>query len=71
MKNAYLIWSNEHCGWWKPGRSGYTREMKEAGLYSRDEALRICRQAVLGSSGGVFNELPVRLEDMREFTDEN
>jgi hypothetical protein len=27
--------------WWRPGRSGYTRNLHEAGVYVREEAMRI------------------------------
>jgi hypothetical protein len=41
----YLIWSNEHEGWWGPGRCGYTR-LGKAGVYTRAEAIQICADAV-------------------------
>lgn len=41
----YLIWSNEHGGWWKPLSRGYTAEKKRAGLYTFDDALGICKGA--------------------------
>ncbi|MBN8844823.1 MAG: hypothetical protein J0H88_16400 [Sphingomonadales bacterium] len=37
----YLVWSNEHRGWWGPDRRGYTQFAERAGRYGRDEALRI------------------------------
>lgn len=40
-----LIWSLEHSAWWRPGSMGYTRERSEAGEYSWEEAVRICRGA--------------------------
>lgn len=71
----YLVWSHEHNGWWRAGGAGYTRNPHEAGRYSRDKALRICANAAFGSDymrggvahGGSFNELPVRVEDVRFF----
>jgi hypothetical protein len=44
----YLIWSNEHKGWWRPNRNGYTEDYQDAGLYSRDNAMTICKNASLG-----------------------
>lgn len=41
----YVIWSTEHRGWWRPARRGYTHHLAEAGAYSRDVALDICREA--------------------------
>lgn len=41
----YLIWSNEHGRWWKPGRMGCTAIIGEAGRYSREEAEQICTEA--------------------------
>lgn len=41
----WLIWSNEHGAWWKPGRYGYTKSRLEAGRYSFEEAAEICTDA--------------------------
>jgi hypothetical protein len=38
----YLIWSNEHRAWWRPGSMGYTHDIASAGRYSREEAIRYC-----------------------------
>jgi hypothetical protein len=38
----YLIWSNEHRGWWGKNRWGYAERIEEAHLYDRNEALNIC-----------------------------
>ena len=38
----WLVWSNEHRGWWKPQSAGYTKSRKQAGRYSLDEATEIC-----------------------------
>ena len=37
----YLIWSNKHNAWWGPERAGYF-SLRNAGVYSELEALRIC-----------------------------
>lgn len=45
MTERYLIWSNEHRGWWKPGGWGYTTLTQRAGFYGEAEATAIVRQA--------------------------
>ena len=64
----YLIWSNEHRGWWGPGERGYVKSAAAAGRYDREQALRVCLNA-LGTAGwlGMLAELPVRAEDVEEF----
>jgi hypothetical protein len=41
----YLIWSNEHRGWWKPNHHGYTTRADKAGQFSFEEAKQICDNA--------------------------
>jgi len=41
----WLIWSNEHRGWWKPRSSGYTNDRDDAGVYTYEEALEIVEGA--------------------------
>jgi hypothetical protein len=66
--DAYLVWSNEHGAWWRPGEAGYTRNLAEAGRYSRDRALAICRSAIPTALHiGAVAELPVRLADVDAF----
>lgn len=43
--DSWLIWSNEHMGWWKPGKNGYTQLREKAGRYSYGDAAQICRDA--------------------------
>lgn len=65
--DPYLVWSNEHGGWWKAGGWGYDAGLNEAGRFSRDEAIRICRQALPTAMHlGVISEIPVRLADLTE-----
>lgn len=68
MTDNYLVWSNEHHRWWGHGHCGYVLKVSEAGRYSREAALSICRQA-LGTAGhiGMLAELPVREDDVLEF----
>lgn len=67
---VYLIWSHEHGRWWGPGGRGYVSSMRQAGQYSREQALQICRKAILGTADrlGALPELPVRLTDVLAFT---
>lgn len=64
----YVVWSNEHRAWWGPDRRGYYTHLSAAGLYSRDEALRICVHA---RGGRRFNknpsEVPLLLSDAEIF----
>lgn len=43
--DLWLVWSNEHRGWWSPGRVGYVQSRKAAGRYTYDDALEIVRSA--------------------------
>ena len=59
----WLIWSYEHAGWWRPGGWGYTRELAEAGRYSREEADRIVAQANIVT----IHEIAVPLAEAASF----
>lgn len=61
----YFIWSNEHVAWWRPNRWGYTEDIHEAGLYWREEAIKICEEARAGVSSTFMPEVPVRADDVR------
>lgn len=37
-KYCWLIWSNEHKGWWKSGNHGYTRDVASAARFTFEEA---------------------------------
>jgi len=64
----YLVWSHEHGAWWGAAGLGYTTDVDKAVRFSRDAALRICRDAIPGTAArlGTLPELPVRLADLRE-----
>jgi hypothetical protein len=68
MADEYLIWSNEHRAWWAVGHMGYSPGLSRAGVYSRAEALRICRDAIPTAGNiGLISEIPVRRDDIYEF----
>lgn len=48
MGKLWLIWSNEHNGWWCANRRGYTHFRKDAGKYIYDQALEIVANANYG-----------------------
>lgn len=66
--DSYLIWSHEHAAWWGPGGCLYLKRLSEAGRYTRDQALRICTDAMPGTAArlGALPELPVREDDVQE-----
>jgi hypothetical protein len=67
-EDLYLIWSNEHRGWWGPNRRGYSPGLLGAGTYSRDAALDICRDAIpTASHVKRISEIPVRYADVTQF----
>lgn len=70
MSEKYLIWSNEHRAWWAPFERGYVPRVFDAGRYSRDRALEICRNAI-GTAMHIrmLAELPVREADLVAFLD--
>lgn len=57
----WLVWSIEHDRWWKPGAYGYTDNIKEAGLYTFEQALDICRKANFAPD--IIQEIPVPAPD--------
>jgi len=65
--DIYLVWSNEHVGWWKPGGYGYSTALEDAGHFTRERAIDISRRAIPGSSSlGMLPEIPVRLLDLAD-----
>jgi hypothetical protein len=65
---TYVVWSNEHKAWWGPDHCGYRAKLADAGRYTRDEALKICRNA---RGGREFrdnpSEVPLLLDDASWF----
>jgi hypothetical protein len=45
MSDVFLVWSIEHNAWWRPSHYGYTRDIRDAGRYPRDEARAIVNNA--------------------------
>lgn len=66
-ETPFVVWSNEHRGWWGPGRCGYVFDVRDAGIYSRAEAEDICYRAGPGSRE-IPNEIMQRLDDARRST---
>lgn len=49
MSIVYLLWSNKHSAWWRPGDFGYTSNIDEAGSYSEADAVaRVVRSSHCG-----------------------
>ena len=43
----YLIWSNQHGAFWGPNENGYTKDIHEAGRYSKGETMRIILHSMM------------------------
>jgi hypothetical protein len=54
-----LIFCVERKQYWKPEQQGYTFELSEAGLYSQDEAVKICTDANISGD----NERMIDIQD--------
>lgn len=64
-RNQYLVWSHEHKAWWGPNNNGYFQGIRNAGIYSREQALEIVKGATIAINWQwPPNELPVRIEDL-------
>lgn len=63
--DLYLVWSVDHDMWWKPLKSGYTTNFKEAGRYTRADAIAACGFAK-GWLSSSTTLLPVRECDVLE-----
>jgi len=58
-QKKWVIWSEEHSQWWKPGKRGYTRRLREAGRYTAKEAAEILLEANRYLKVGEFNEIAI------------
>lgn len=45
MAEWWLVWSNEHRAWWKPGGYGYTTATHKAENFTKERAEEIVKQA--------------------------
>lgn len=61
--DAYMVWSHEHGAWWRARRCGYTKDVQQAGTYTRAEALDICVSA-FHNPLEPFPEIMVRADDV-------
>lgn len=55
-KDTVRIWSNEHCLYWRANRSGYTSDIREAGIYTFKEAYAATNHC--GSEKGITYRSP-------------
>lgn len=66
--DSYLVWCNEHRGWWAPGGWGYTNALLGAGEWTRELALDLCQRSIPKASYlGHLASIPVRSTDVFEF----
>lgn len=63
MTDRVRIWSFEHDAWWKSGGMGYTQHVQEAGIYLRDDAVKIVRQA------NICGQVNERIMELKPYTD--
>lgn len=49
ITDPWVVFSYEHLSWWKPDRNGYTANVLEAGVYTKDEAHEIEKNAEPGN----------------------
>ncbi len=59
-KNLY-VYSNEHQAFWRPNSCGYTTDILQAGLYTKEEADEICLDLRSHKEGNLSPEV-ARLE---------
>ena len=64
-ERIYLVWSNEHGAWWRTHAHGYTLHLKEAGRFTRKEAISYSK-ARDWRPGERLPELPVLEDDVKE-----
>lgn len=67
MTDKYLIWSNEHQLWWRPGHRGYTGYIEEAGRYDQDEAIDIVVKASCDLQLHITRTNPVTGEEYKQY----
>lgn len=64
MKNNkdWLIWSNRNKMWWASDHKGYARLLKNAGRYSFEEAVAVCKRINDNNYDPVPSETMVRFD---------
>lgn len=67
LANTFVIWSIEHDAWWRAGWLGYTLELCEAGLYTREEADAVLARA---NAGPRINECAIPVARLFTSADE-
>lgn len=61
----YVIWSNGHSAWWRPQSAGYSKNIEQAGIYPRDDAMAIVEGAnAYQQQHEAPNELAVLIWDL-------
>jgi hypothetical protein len=58
-EKRYVIWSEEHGGWWAGGSWGYTRSLRQAHRYSQEQAAAIIKNANAYIKPPDFNEIAI------------
>lgn len=55
---VWLVWSNEHTAWWKPGCLGYTGDVDKAGRYTLADARKHANSGQMGGRCARCEHLP-------------
>lgn len=55
ISERWVVWSEQHGAWWAP--VGYTRSLRKAGRYGREEAMDIVARANVPCDPPDFNEV--------------
>lgn len=61
----YLVWSTLRDAWWRAKGNGYTADLKQAGRFTREQAIATCATCRDGYSTYMIpTEIPLRLADV-------
>lgn len=72
IEEKFWIWSIEHNAWWRPMERGYTHEIQDAGIYTKEKAVEICFHAneyLPTNTSGIIvflNEIMIKVQDIRK-----
>lgn len=62
MENKeFIIYSTEHQAWWKKNKFGYTSHIEMAGVFSYEEAIKICTDS---NRLNILNDHKLVVEEM-------